>query len=204
MAGLYIKIPVEFWLAPVPTLADLPTTDAVGSARLVLASGSVYWWNGTAWAVISASVGVITTDSLTANSGTAAAAGKIGEIITSSVAVATTTGVAATGVYGNVTSITLTTGDWQLTGVAGFQENGATLTTSLSAGLSTTTDGSSLGALDTGIFNALISSTSDLIATVPTLNVILAAPTTYYLNTRFFYTSGTPKHYGKLEARRMR
>lgn len=136
--------------------------------------------------------------------GSAAAAGKIGEIITSSVTSATTTGVGATGVYGNVTSISLTAGVWLLTGVAGFQENGATLTTSLSAGFSTSSSGGTLGTLDPAVYNNLVSSTSDLVAPVPDLDVNISSTTTYYLNTRFFYTAGTPKHYGKISARRVR
>ncbi len=141
---------------------------------------------------------------LVADSGSAASTGSIGEIITASVTSATTTGIGATGVYGNVASIALTAGDWVITGVAGFSENGAVLTTSLSCGFSSTSNGSGLGALDAAVYNGLVSSTSDLVAPVPTLNLTLAAPTTYYLNTRFFYTSGTPKHYGRIEARRIR
>lgn len=141
---------------------------------------------------------------LVADAGNAAATGAIGEIIKSSVTTATTTGVGATGVYGNVTSISLTAGDWSLTGVAGFSENGSTLTTNLSCGFSSDSAGATLGALDPAVYNNLISSTSDLVAPVPTLNVSVTTTTTYYLNTRFFYTSGTPKHYGRIEARRVR
>lgn len=144
-------------------------------------------------------------DALTVNTGVAAATGKIGEILTSSVTTATTTGVGGTGVYGNVTSISLTSGDWMVSGMVGFQENGATLTTSLSGAISSSSSGVGIGAVDAAIYNNLISSTSDMVAPVPTVNIIVpaGAPVTYYLNTRFFYTAGTPKHYGKIEARRM-
>lgn len=163
-----------------------------------ISSGSTsQYWRG------DKSFQTLNTAAIVPNAGSSAASGKIGEIVTSAVTAATTTGVGATGVYGNVTSIALTAGDWVLTGVAGFQENGATLTTSLSCGFSTATNGSTLGALDAAVYNNLISSTSDLVAPSPTLNVIVpGGGATYYLNTRFFYTSGTPKHYGGIEARR--
>jgi hypothetical protein len=144
-----------------------------------------------------AALGVVT-------GGTAAGASHVGEILTATQATATSTGVGLTSVYGNATSISLTAGVWEVKGVAGFSENGANLTTSLSAGISPTTDGSGLSQFDVCIHNNLISSTSDLQVPVPIKNVNISSTTTYYLNTRFFYTSGTPQHYGYIEARRIR
>ena len=145
----------------------------------------------------------LNTDALVPFAGGTHTAGLIGALISSSVTAATTTGVAATGTYGNVTSISLPAGQYLLTGVAGFSQNGANLTTSLSCGFSSSTDGSALGTLDPATYNALISSTSDLVAPVPTLIVAPTTTTTYYLNTRFYYTSGTPQHYGRIIATRI-
>lgn len=136
--------------------------------------------------------------------GAAAAASHVGEILTATQSAATSTGVGLTGVYGNATSISLTAGVWEVKGVAGFSENGANLTTSFSAGISSAANGSTLSQFDAAIYNNLISSTSDLQVPVPAKNINISSTTTYYLNTRFFYTSGSPQHYGYLEARRIR
>lgn len=136
--------------------------------------------------------------------GSVAAAGQIGEIISSSVAVATTTNVAATGVWGFVTSVALTAGVWRITGVVGFNENAAVLTTSMSAGISATNNAAAIAIGDFCQYNNLISGTADLIAAAGMpFDVSIAAPANYFLNSRFFYTSGTPKHYGKIKAVRV-
>jgi hypothetical protein len=135
--------------------------------------------------------------------GSAAASGKIGEIITGTQATNTATGVAATGVWGNVTSVALSAGEWALSGVAGFLENSAVLTTSLSCGISDSSSGAGIGGFDYGEYPFLVSGTSPLLPT-PQVLVNISTPTTYYLNTRLYYTSGSPQHRGRLVARRIR
>lgn len=136
--------------------------------------------------------------------GGSASAGKIGEILTASQASATTTGVGATGVYGSVVSLSITAGVWQVYGVVAFSENGANLTDAFIAGISDSATGLTLGAFDVAVHNNLISSTSDLQVPVPNVLISIGSTTTYYLNSKFFYTSGTPKHYGKIYALRIR
>lgn len=136
-------------------------------------------------------------------SGTPQAAGKIGEIVTSTVAANTTTGVGASGAYGNVTSITLQAGAYVIEATAGLNENAATLTTGLQCGISDTADGSSINEFDTFLAPFLISSTSDAILHTPDVLVNISTPTTYYLNTKFTYTAGTPRHRGRIRATRI-
>lgn len=136
--------------------------------------------------------------------GGAAGAGTIGEILTGTQASATATGVGATGTFGNATSVSLTAGVWAITGVAGFAENAAVLTTSLSAGISDSSTGAGIGAFDYSVNNSLSTGASDLQLTTPTVYVSISGTTTYYLNTRFYYTSGSPQHYGKIQALRIR
>jgi hypothetical protein len=52
-------------------------------------------------------------------------------------------------------------------------------------------------------YNALISSTSDLIAPTPKIEVNISTSTDYFLKTSFKYSSGAPKHYGKIKAKRI-
>lgn len=130
--------------------------------------------------------------------GTPAATGTIGEILTASQVASTGTGVGASGVYGNVVSKTFSAGRWQLWGSAAFVENAAVLTTGLQCGISASTSGAGLNEFDTALFPGLISGTSDLILSTPMVIIDIAAPTTYYLNTKFYYTSGSPQHRGKI------
>lgn len=136
--------------------------------------------------------------------GSAAAVGKIGEILTASQASNTTTGVGSTGTYGSVVSLALTAGVWRVHGTAGFNENGAVLTTALECGISASATGVAISEFNTTINPYLISSTSDALFSTPMVDVNIASPTTYYLNSKFTYTSGTPRHRGKITAIRIR
>lgn len=136
--------------------------------------------------------------------GSSAASGKIGEILTASQATNTTTGVGATGAFGAITSLAVTAGVWELSGTAAFNENGAVLTTALEAAISDSATGLTVSDFDRVVLPNLISSTSDALSPVPTMVVSVNAPTTYYLNSKFYYTAGTPRHRGRLVARRIR
>lgn len=136
--------------------------------------------------------------------GTVPGAAQIGGVIVASQAAATSTNVAATGIWGYATSINLSAGVWQVVGMAGFSENGAVMTTSVSCGISSTTDGTGLSLFDYAVYNQLVSGANDSI--LPTglpLVISINAATDYYLNTRMFYSSGSPQHYGKIQARRI-
>lgn len=193
----------ESWRTPVASVAALPASGSfIGEVRYVILEDALYRWNGTTWDATGGAASKLT-DIPAETGGVAATAGQIGEILEST-QVVTSTGIGATGVYGNATSISLTAGEWLLNGIARFSENGATLTTSFSAGFSDAANGSSLGAFDPATYNMLISSTSDLVAPVPEKRVSITSTTTWYLNTRMFYTSGAPQHGGRITARRYR
>jgi hypothetical protein len=144
-------------------------------------------------------------DDLTALiAGGVAGAGKIGETLTATQAANTATGVGLTGAWGNAISLAINAGEWAIEGIAGLAENGATLTTSLSSGISTSSSGVGIGGFDYVESPFLVSGAADLQMRTPTLYVSVAGATTYYLNTRFFYTAGSPQHRGRLTARRIR
>ncbi len=132
-----------------------------------------------------------------------AAAGQIGEFVEATFAIDDV--AAATGVFGDMTSISLTAGDWEVTGGVHAVLNSATVTgffgaISVNSG-STTTDHVS----GENQFSALAptASISTTTAIIPH-RLSLAATTTVYLKSRFNYSAGTPRHLGYIKARRVR
>lgn len=136
-----------------------------------------------------------------------AAAGNIGEYISSTVGVVASGG---TGVWADLTSIALTAGDWDITLMVTTVDTAATwshfqIGTSTTAGNSSTglTDGTTAAHLQ--IAN---SATAVVVATlsVPALRVSLsAASTTYYLKWLNIFSAGTPStNAGRISARRVR
>jgi hypothetical protein len=130
--------------------------------------------------------------------GTSGGTTALNEVLTASQSSLVTTNVGSTGVYGYATSLSVTAGRWLCWGTVQFNQNGANLTAGLQCGISSSSTGSGLSNLDTTLLNGLISSTSDAIAATPMQVISIGSTTTYYLNTMFTYSSGTPKHAGKI------
>ena len=135
-----------------------------------------------------------------------AAAGLVGQYIES---IATDTVAVTSTNYGDLTSISLTAGDWDVSAVVYWDNNGATWTIA-QYGISTTAgnNGVGLSAGENFISNAWASS-----ATTPTIltgsiapyRMSLASTTTVYLKYRSTYSAGGPPHsQGRLSARRVR
>lgn len=128
--------------------------------------------------------------------------GKIGEYKESN---QTSTNFPATTVFGDLTSISLTAGDWDVTGSVGATLNGATMT-AYSVGISTTTGNSTTG-LTYGVnrFDGITpTANGDSAVVVADYRVSLASTTTVYLKYQATFSAGTPKAYGSIRARRMR
>ena len=134
-----------------------------------------------------------------------AADGKIGEYVSSVVAsgsaVSLTTTVAA-----NVTSISLTAGDWDVTGVIDFAFAASTSYTNVAGSISETS--ATMGAQDSGFdFECpatVPTATSAQAWVVPAVRMSLSATTTVYLVAQATFTVSTLKAYGTIRARRMR
>ncbi|MEB6223709.1 hyaluronate lyase N-terminal domain-containing protein [Pantoea anthophila] len=128
--------------------------------------------------------------------GSSAATGDIGEVMQSTTL--TTSMTNATSI--NLATITLTPGDWELTGVVSIRPSSATLTQVI-AGMSTTTAA-------TPVFpnRSVVSSSSSQVQefNTPSVRYILSAPTTIYLVASAGFTSGTVTGDGYLKARRVR
>lgn len=142
--------------------------------------------------------GTATTDS--------AAAGFVGEYTES--VVSTFTNTAATGVFSDLTSISLTAGDWDVTGVLEYFRNTATWT-GTEIMITSTSGNSTAGAIrgQNRIQDAWASSSTtpeQLTQTIPSLRVSLSSTTTYYLKIRANFSAGQPQAIGNIFARRIR
>lgn len=132
-----------------------------------------------------------------------ASAGYVGEYIESVVA---SVAGPTSGQYKDVTSITLAAGDWDVTLVAYYDNNGATAYGSR-VGISTTSGNSGSGlvvgsnASDIGLVNTAIGSVS---TSVPAYRISLSTATTYYFKWFSSHSTATPIMSGRLSARRVR
>lgn len=137
-----------------------------------------------------------------------AAAGYVGEYISSSVvagsAVSLTTGNAA-----NVTSISLTAGDWDVVANAAFAVSGTTNYTILEGSINTTSatlgDSNDPSApLVRFVRDAGTPGTQDPSFAVPRARIVISATTTVYLVARSTFSASTVGGYGFISARRVR
>lgn len=131
-----------------------------------------------------------------------ASTGNIGEYVQSVIAPASAVSLTST-IVANVTSISLTAGDWDVTGIVGFTAytTGSYVAmgiSSTSATLNTTTLG------ENGVFLANNAPTVDSHAVVPSYRVSISGTTTYYLVARAGFTVGSCTAYGRISARRVR
>ncbi|SOD41310.1 hypothetical protein [Nitrosovibrio sp. Nv4] len=131
-----------------------------------------------------------------------AAAGQVGEYLSS---VVLTPGVSLTSaVDKNVTSLTLTPGDWDLSGVIVFLTSALTSITTLVASSSTTTNTTDVNHSDSHATSAFVPGLINLGVSVPVRRVSIAAPTTYYLVASAAFSADTLTAFGRIQARRVR
>lgn len=132
-----------------------------------------------------------------------AVAGTIGEYQSSTVlvgaAVALTTGTPA-----NVTSITLTAGDWDVNGVVAYHSaSGTTVPNDVEQGFNTTS--ATIGSVGTFSYDYVaVAITDDPVYPTPVVRFSLAATTTVYLVTKADFAVSTLVAYGFMRARRVR
>lgn len=126
-------------------------------------------------------------------------AGSIGEYITASgTSISLTTGTAI-----NITSISLTAGDWDVSGVIEFNPAGSTVITGMFASVSTTTG--TLGAMGqrSSAQTTHSAGVGDQLPT-PVTRLSLASTTTVYLVANQFFSTSTCTASGLIRARRIR
>lgn len=133
-----------------------------------------------------------------------AASGKVGEYISSQLPIGTPISL-TTGTVADVTSISLTAGDWDVTGVVDFAHNTPADQPTFLVGTSTTS--ATKGPQDTYISTSgpyPSASFSDFNYIVPTVRYSLSTTTTIYLISKATFAAGSMDTWGTIRARRMR
>lgn len=200
-----------------PTITGATTAGAVAATTLS-ASGAVSGAGFTALFASPPAIGgtaaaAVTGTTITASTqligkGTAtndsAAAGYIGEFV-SGTAVAGSVSL-TTATTANITSISLTAGDWDVSGGVTFTTAASTSVTQAIAGISTTT--ATLGADGTYARNTIAAFVPGAIEWLdqisPTVRISVAATTTVYLVGQSTFTVSTQTAGGFITARRVR
>lgn len=120
-------------------------------------------------------------------------------VLTAANALALTTATAA-----NITNISLTAGDWDITGVVGFDAGATTTSTYMQGGISTVS--ATLGALGTYFSNpfAVATTAEDAIEVCPTVRLSLTTTTTVYLVGRAGFAISTMGGFGHIRATRIK
>ncbi len=178
------------------TLVGRATTDTLTNKTFVAPVLGAASATSLSFSSTSGIIGTATNDS--------AAAGSVGEYIESVVTNASPTSGFSSGAAKNVTSISLTAGDWDVEGTVLTVPIGGTTTTSISAGISTTTNtlpASELRNQNDGNSQAAGFQVS---LPLPRIRVSLAAPATVYLVGRFSFAVSTMSAAGFINARRVR
>jgi len=192
------------------TIEGVTSTGATGTGNLVFSASPTF--TGTISAAAITATGAITPSQTAGIVGTTtnnnANAGSVGEYVSSTVvdasAVALTAGVAA-----DITSISLTAGDWDVSGLVMLDDTGMTNLTNFFGWCSTTS--ATLPSLDLAIRAHFLWSGSGLPAgtpaiTLPTQRFSLSTTTTVYFSAYCNYTTspGNAKAFGMIRARRIR
>lgn len=137
-----------------------------------------------------------------------AAAGYIGEYVESVVSTYTNL-PGATTVWGNMTSISLTAGDWDVTGIINWIANGATVTAgidldaiAISINSGTTTSDHVQGSNQVNVIAP--SASTDRPGCIPNYRLSLSGTTTVYFKILATYSVANPQFKCRLSARRVR
>jgi hypothetical protein len=153
----------------------------------------------TAWIGYPVNQGLGVTDGLSA------AAGYVGEVLTSTIAIGSATSL-TTATGKSITSLSLSPGDWMLSGNIGFIAASGTLPTILTASISATNNTQATspnGGAYAQINTAFTASGINLLTLSP-IRINISATTTYYLVATATFTVSTMTGYGALVARRFR
>lgn len=134
-----------------------------------------------------------------------AAAGVVGEYKESIISV-NTNFPGASGAYGDMTSLSLTAGDWDVSLAVYLVLNGATMTAGVRAGISTTSGNSATSLVPgSNTFNTLPpTSASEAFVAVPNYRVSLSGTTIYYAKLVGTYSVANPQFLCRFSARRVR
>lgn len=135
--------------------------------------------------------------------------GSVGEIVSSNVAFSARSNI-ATATDSNVTSISLTAGDWDVSGIVGFFGTGTTSVTMVSGWISSTSATApdvslrTAEAYDAAARILYASGTMGTNLCIRPTRMSLSGTTTIYLSARSVFSASTLACYGIINARRIR
>lgn len=180
--------------------ADVAYKAISGDGTLV-SSGAITI-NGTNGALFTSYATAVTGQLLGTATNDSANPGSIGELLSSTVASGSAVTI-NTGVAKNITSVSITAGDWDVTGQVDYVLNAAT-TTDFQSGSSTTS--ATFGAQDSSSIIPLITTlVSDTFGqTLPVFRYSFATATTVFLVGAANFSAGGVTGYGTIRARRVR
>jgi len=183
------------------TASSIALASSNGSGSVVVRSSNT---NNTAPGVVATfKVSGVSIKGTTTND--SATAGDVGEYVQSVVA---DVSVGTTAQYYDITSISLTAGDWDVTGIVMYLRNGASWT-GIELGISQTTGNSGTGLVagSNAVYSypAAASTVYNYVTlSIPSFRILLSGNSTVYLKGYAEYTAATPIRYGRLSARRVR
>ena len=136
-----------------------------------------------------------------------AATGSVGQLISSVILVGSAVSL-TTATASNITSISLTAGDWDVWGSIWTAPSAGTITTKIQGGIGLTTGALPSTPASGASYNVLTGFTSAatevVVLSVPDTRVSLASTTTIYLVASVAFSVSTLKGYGNIYARRRR
>lgn len=133
----------------------------------------------------------------------AATAGDIGETVESIIASGSAVSSPGSGTAFDVTSISLTAGDWDVSGNVQFS-GGAITGTRAAASLNTTSATEGTVGDTAFVTTQMPTAAASISVPIPPRRISIASTTTVYLVGRISYTAGSPTAFGHIYARRAR
>lgn len=140
------------------------------------------------------------------SNGSNVTAGNIGEVISNTILVGAAVPLSTTNTAFNVTSIALTAGDWDVSGIIYFLPNTTTNITSILASVSTASATNNAVAPFFGQHqygsSGLVTGNVVTSVAIPTFRVNISSPATYYLVAQAGFTVSSITAFGSIYARR--
>jgi len=167
-----------------------------------LDSASSSWTNVKTGVLTVTGLSTLTGGIVGVSTNSSATAGNVGEYVSS---VASGVGQGSTGTYANITSISLTAGDWDVTGQPSYQANSGTGLGQFFGAVSAYSGSATTDhVLYDNVVEGVPSSSYNVTLTIAQWRVSLSATTTIYLKAALVWGSGTSTIAGRISARRVR
>jgi len=181
-----------------PNSANLRSamTDESGTGALIFAGGALGAATATSINGGTVSPGHYSGEPSNGN----ALAGEVGEYISSSIAIGSAISL-TTNVQTNITSISLTAGDWNVWGTIAFNDTGITSTSTIG---SVSTTSATLGTPQSGAYFNVPGQLTNPVFPTGLTRIVLSSTTTVYLVAFRAFSAGTSAAYGGIFARRAR